>query len=95
MEEDRRSRGHPLLRSKKRQGGGGGYSHGFSQSQIQSLAVICQTLLPPPPETRAEQEAVDTFDVASRSKPPFTDEVPSLYPLFSSVDFLNQDPAGY
>ncbi|CAN7014909.1 unnamed protein product [Brassica rapa subsp. trilocularis] len=78
MEEDRRSRGHPLLRSKKRQGEGG-YSHGFSISQIQTLSFICQTLLPPPPpETTAEQNAVDSFNVASGSQPPFTDEVAEM-----------------
>ncbi|CAF2029388.1 unnamed protein product [Brassica napus] len=76
MEEDKRSRGHPLLRSKKRQEGG--YSHGFSISQIQTLSVICQTLLPPPPETTAEQNAVDSFKVASGSQPPFTDEVAEM-----------------
>jgi long-chain-alcohol oxidase len=73
----RRNRGHPLLRSKKR---GEGYNHGFSPSQIQSLAVICQTFLPP--ETTSEQQAVNSFHVASSTQPPFTDEVLSLYPLF-------------
>ncbi|CAH2077667.1 unnamed protein product, partial [Thlaspi arvense] len=74
MEEEgtRRSRGHPLLRSKKRQGG---YNHGFSQSHIQTLAVICQTLLPPPP---TKQQTLDSFDVASGSQPPFPDEVAEM-----------------
>ncbi|CAL9227200.1 unnamed protein product [Arabidopsis halleri] len=74
MEEDRRrNRGHPLLRSKKREDG---YNHGFSPSQIQSLAVICQTLLPP--ETTSEHQAVNSFNVASSTLPPFTDEVAEM-----------------
>ncbi|KFK29401.1 hypothetical protein AALP_AA7G128800 [Arabis alpina] len=71
MDEDRRRGPHPLLRSKKREGG---YSHGFSHSQIQSLAVICQTLLPPP----SQQAINDSFKVASGSQPPFTDEVADM-----------------
>ncbi|KAL1203197.1 Long-chain-alcohol oxidase FAO4B [Cardamine amara subsp. amara] len=67
----RRSRGHPLLRSKKREEG---YNHGFSPSQIQTLAVICQTLLPPP----SQQQAVDSFNIASSTQPPFTDEVAEM-----------------
>ncbi|CAA7050125.1 unnamed protein product [Microthlaspi erraticum] len=62
----RRSRGHPLLRSKKR---AGGYNHGFSLSQIQTLSVICQTLLPPPPQ---QQQAL------KGSQPPFPDEVADM-----------------
>ncbi|CAN8326304.1 unnamed protein product [Cochlearia groenlandica] len=76
MEEDRirigrRNRGHPLLRSKKRQES---YNHGFSPSQIQTLSVICQTLLPPPPH----QPPLDSFNVASATQPPFTDEVAEM-----------------
>ncbi|XP_010433200.1 PREDICTED: long-chain-alcohol oxidase FAO4B [Camelina sativa] len=73
MEEDgRRNRGHALLRSKKREEEEG-YNHGFSPSQIQSLAVICQTLLPPSPK-----QSFDSFNVVSSTQPPFTDEVAEM-----------------
>ncbi|VVB05271.1 unnamed protein product [Arabis nemorensis] len=77
--EEGRGRGHPLLRSMRREGSSK-YNHGFSQSQIQSLSAICQTLLPPPsPETTAEQKASDdSFNVSSGSQPPFTDEVADM-----------------
>ncbi|EOA16080.1 hypothetical protein CARUB_v10004212mg [Capsella rubella] len=79
MEEDRRTRrrnsgGHPLLRSKKREEEQVGYyNHGFSPSQIHSLAAICQTLLPP-----SDQQSFDSFNVASSTQPPFTDEVAEM-----------------
>ncbi|XP_010548742.1 PREDICTED: long-chain-alcohol oxidase FAO4B-like [Tarenaya hassleriana] len=61
MEDGSSSRGHPLLRWRKVEGA---YSHGFSLAQIQSLAAICRTLLPPPP-------SLDSF----HSQPSLPDEV--------------------
>ncbi|XP_076960995.1 long-chain-alcohol oxidase FAO2-like [Bidens hawaiensis] len=63
---------HPLLR--------GGrihrkYFHGFSSSQIQSLASICETFIPsipPPPNTN---QPVRAFYAASGSQPPVPHEV--------------------
>ncbi|CBI37146.3 unnamed protein product, partial [Vitis vinifera] len=71
--------GHPLLRGGWRKGS---YSHGFSSSQIQALASICETLIPPlhlesiskenPPE------ALYSFYKASGSQFPVPDEAAEL-----------------
>lgn len=71
--------GHPLLRGGWRKGS---YSHGFSSSQIQALASICETLIPPlhlesiskenPPE------ALYSFYNASGSQFPVPDEAAEL-----------------
>lgn len=71
--------GHPLLRGGWRKGS---YSHGFSSSQIQALASICETLIPPlhlesiskenPPE------ALHSFYKASGSQFPVPDEAAEL-----------------
>ncbi|GMY06309.1 long-chain-alcohol oxidase FAO2-like [Fagus crenata] len=60
---------HPLLRGGKRQGS---YSHGFSSSQIQSMAAICEALAPPllwNTISKAKEEN------PILSHPPFPDEV--------------------
>ena len=71
--------GHPLLR-----GGGRGeskYSHGWTTAEMQSLASICEALLPPLTlnslEGKIDQptEAVQSFYKASGSQFPIPDEV--------------------
>lgn len=69
--------GHPLL---SRVGREAGFSHGFSADQIQSLAAMCETLLPPlSPDSIDEDgprnEAVYSFFRASGSQHPIPDEI--------------------
>ncbi|KAL9431151.1 hypothetical protein AB3S75_026360 [Citrus x aurantiifolia] len=71
---------HPLLRGGRRVSS---YSHGFSSSEIESLAAICQTLVPPlPPETITKQhshnQAIVSFYKASASQHPIPHEVAEL-----------------
>lgn len=73
---------HPLLRG----GGGrkdGRYNHGFSRDQMQSLAAVCETIIPPLSEDRigkdvAATEAVRAFFEASGSRGQIPDEVGML-----------------
>ncbi|OAY85848.1 Long-chain-alcohol oxidase FAO2 [Ananas comosus] len=81
-------KGHPLLRG----GGGGGgekggYGHGFSASQVQSLSAMCQALVPPLPMEELHvssgkedppPKALQSFYLASASDPPVPDQVAEL-----------------
>ncbi|XP_031376884.1 long-chain-alcohol oxidase FAO2-like [Punica granatum] len=72
---------HPLLRGGRRSSAG--YSHGFSPSQIQALASLCETLIPSLElEAGATKpfnyEAMSSFYKASGSQPPIPDEVAEL-----------------
>lgn len=82
-------RHHPLLTRARRDGGG--YSHGFSPSQIQALSAVCEAFLPslsPPPsdaishshgDTQLHTEAaLEYYYKASGSQSPFPDEVAEI-----------------
>ncbi|KAJ9700744.1 hypothetical protein PVL29_006186 [Vitis rotundifolia] len=65
---------HPLLRGGRREGK---YTHGFSSAEMQSLASICEVLLPPLPLNSIEgqpSKAVQSFYQASGSQHPIPDE---------------------
>lgn len=55
-----RRKPHPLLRGGRREGGG--YTHGFSSSEMQSLAAICGALIPSVP--------IESLHVSGREDPP-------------------------
>ena len=70
---------HPLLRGRRRSSNRN-YTHGFSSSQIQSLAAISEAFIPPiPPPTNPNpnrnQSALDFFYSASGSQYPVPQEV--------------------
>ncbi|KAK7846977.1 long-chain-alcohol oxidase fao1 [Quercus suber] len=73
---------HPLLRGGRR--GESKYSHGWTAAEMQSLASICEALLPPLTlnslEEKNEQptEAVQSFYKASGSQFPIPDEAAEL-----------------
>ncbi|XP_021800094.1 long-chain-alcohol oxidase FAO1 isoform X2 [Prunus avium] len=78
---------HPLLRGGRRSGERGKYSHGFSSAEMQSLASVCEALLPALPlndfcfEGKEEQptnKAVQSFQKASGAQTPIPDEVAEL-----------------
>ncbi|KAK4848792.1 hypothetical protein QYF36_017392 [Acer negundo] len=78
--EGRESHPHPLLRGGRRESS---YSHGYTSDQIQSLAAICETLIPPLPLETINKEFSDdqtilSFYKASGSHPPIPDEVAEL-----------------
>ncbi|KAM1107252.1 hypothetical protein ACFX2B_003986 [Malus domestica] len=73
---------HPLLRGGWRESK---FSHGFSSAQIQSLAAICEALLPPlsPEDIPDEHHPLRSSSssssyTASTSQPPIPDEVAEL-----------------
>ncbi|KAK9288729.1 hypothetical protein L1049_017193 [Liquidambar formosana] len=67
---------HPLLRGGRTQSK---YSHGFTSTEMDSLAAICETLLPPLPPISLEKDqptkAEQTFYKTSGSQCPIPDEV--------------------
>ncbi|XP_021281421.1 long-chain-alcohol oxidase FAO2-like [Herrania umbratica] len=74
---ERKETGHPLLQGGRRRSG---YSHGFSSAQIQSLAAICETFVPPLPlddefGDKQDSAALAAFYKASGAEPPVPDEV--------------------
>ncbi|KAK6259932.1 Glucose-methanol-choline oxidoreductase [Theobroma cacao] len=74
---EREESGHPLLQGGRRRSS---YTHGFSSAQIQSLAAICETFVPPLPlddkfDDKQNSAALDAFHKASGAEPPFPDEV--------------------
>ncbi|ONK70749.1 uncharacterized protein A4U43_C04F1130 [Asparagus officinalis] len=78
--------GHPLLRGTKR-GEGYKYSHGFSRSQITSMAAMCEALVPSLPVEAVHVSAgkgdppsktLQAFYLASASQAPIPDEVAEL-----------------
>ncbi|XP_057959884.1 long-chain-alcohol oxidase FAO1 [Malania oleifera] len=78
---------HPLLRGGRRESK---YNHGFSSSEMQSLAAICETIfpsLPPDPQevngresqpSSSKSKAIHSFYKASGSQNPMPDEVAEL-----------------
>ncbi|CAK7349311.1 unnamed protein product [Dovyalis caffra] len=72
---------HPLLRGGKRVSNDA-YSHGFSSGQIESLAAMCETIIPPLSVPAFSEEipvekhqAIQSFYKASGSHSPLPDEV--------------------
>ena len=80
MKERKRTECHPLLRGGRRQGG---YTHGFSSSEMQSLAALCGTLIPSVPLESVKangredppSKTLEAFYLASGSQKPIPDEV--------------------
>ena len=81
----RRSECHPLLRGTR----SGKFTHGFSVAEMESLATICDTILPPLPlgsSNNNGNDEIDTTDAAaieafyaeSGSRSPIPDEVSLL-----------------
>lgn len=73
---------HPLLRGGRRKEKG--YNHGFSTSQMQAMASICEALFPPLPLNKetSEDKVLSSFYSASASQVPFPDEVPFSVSFF-------------
>ncbi|KAK6138868.1 hypothetical protein DH2020_027390 [Rehmannia glutinosa] len=76
---------HPLLRGGRRETK---YSHGYSTSELETLATICEVLLPPIPlnshhnypenDDDQSNKAIESFYKASGSQYPVPDEVAEL-----------------
>ncbi|XP_021722228.1 long-chain-alcohol oxidase FAO2-like [Chenopodium quinoa] len=86
---------HPLLKGGRKRGGdndknsssgGGGFKHGFTASEIQTLAKLLEGIIPSLPSSSVTdeirsvnpEEAVFTFFTASASQPTIPDEVAEL-----------------
>ncbi|XP_008804287.2 long-chain-alcohol oxidase FAO2-like [Phoenix dactylifera] len=81
-----RRQGHPRLRGGRRTEKGG-HSHGFSPSQIQSLAAMCEAFIPSLPMEELHvssgkedppTKSLQAFYLASGSESPIPDEVAEL-----------------
>ncbi|KAK9057390.1 hypothetical protein SSX86_022225 [Deinandra increscens subsp. villosa] len=72
--ENRHHHHHPSLLGGRNQK----YIHGFSSSQIQSLAAICETFLPPIPPPPNANQSVRSFYSASGSQSPVPHEVAEI-----------------
>lgn len=80
LRERKRSECHSLLRGGRRQGG---YTHGFSSYEMQSLAAICGALIPSVPlgsvhvngREDPSSKTLEAFYLASGSQEPIPDEV--------------------
>ncbi|KAL6630100.1 hypothetical protein ACP70R_029865 [Stipagrostis hirtigluma subsp. patula] len=89
--EPRARQGHPLLRGGR--GGKGGYTHGFSASQMAALTALCAALVPSlPPDQRQgagdNVEEKEAFLRASAAEPPVPDEVAELMSLRCPTEAL-------
>ncbi|KAL4588034.1 hypothetical protein LXL04_000912 [Taraxacum kok-saghyz] len=75
MAEDGRNDHHPLLRGGRRSDKN--YSHGFTSSQIQSLAAVCEAFIPPidPPPNSNPSPSLRSFYSANGSQPPVPQEI--------------------
>ncbi|KAK3028117.1 hypothetical protein RJ639_038978 [Escallonia herrerae] len=78
-EREGQTESHPLLRARRRESSSD-YSHGFSPSQIRSLAAVCEALIPPltNEEYPSNQTSLHSFYQISGSHPPIPDEVAEM-----------------
>ncbi|XP_022155666.1 long-chain-alcohol oxidase FAO2 [Momordica charantia] len=75
---DREISSHPLLRRRRTE-----FNHGFSSSQMESMAAFCEALVPPLPLSAIDKEhppdpSLHSFYQASASQTPMPDEVAEL-----------------
>ncbi|EXB53500.1 Long-chain-alcohol oxidase FAO2 [Morus notabilis] len=74
--EGKEKKSHSLLRGGRRQSS---YSHGYSSAQIQSLASMCEALIPPLiPNKNPLHKSLQTFYEASGSQSPIPDETAEM-----------------
>lgn len=71
---------HPLLRGGR---GDSKYKHGFSAAEMESLASICEVVLPPLPmdALKIRKEDHDDDDSSNKSLQSFLDISASRYPI--------------